>query len=78
MKRARKADEFRLNASYGLNITTGNADTSTHSLRNDLTWRREALRHKGRLEVDRKIDDGNVTKDQRRLSYQLDWFYEED
>ena len=61
------ADDFRLDMSYGLNITAGNADTQTHSVRGNLGFRRDRQRHTTRLEVDRKIDEGDVTKDQYRL-----------
>lgn len=72
------ADEFKLNASYGLNITSGNADTQTHSVRGDMLMRFDVQRHTTVLEVDRKIDDGDVTKDQYRLGHQLDWFLRDD
>ena len=71
-------DEFRLDATYGLNITAGNADTQTHSVRGNLRIRRGDQRHTTKLEVDRKIDEGDVTKDQYRLGHQLDWFVSDD
>ena len=72
------ADDFRLDMSYGLNITAGNADTQTHSVRGNLGFRRDRQRHTTRLEVDRKIDEGDVTKDQYRLGHQIDWFFRDD
>lgn len=72
------ADEFKLNASYGLNITSGNADTQTHSVRGNLLMRFDRQRHTTKLEIDRKLDEGDVTKDQYRLGHQLDWFFRED
>jgi putative salt-induced outer membrane protein YdiY len=71
-------DEFRLDATYGLNITAGNADTQTHSVRGNLRIREGDQRHSTKLEVDRKIDEGDVTKDQYRLGHQIDWFVTDD
>lgn len=74
----RIADEFRLNATYGLNITSGNADTQTHSVRGNMGFRRGKQRHTTKAELDRKIDEGDVTKDQYRLGHQMDWFFRDD
>lgn len=71
-------DEWKTQVSYGLNISTGNSDTQAHSLRADTTLRRGALRHEGIAQLDRKIDDNTVTKDQMRFGYQLDWFFRDD
>lgn len=74
----RVGDDFRLDATYGLNITSGNADTQTHSVRGNMGFRRGQQRHRTRAELDRKIDEGNVTKDQYRLGHQLDFFFRDD
>ncbi|MEE4300453.1 MAG: DUF481 domain-containing protein [Pseudomonadales bacterium] len=76
--RIRIVDGFRLDATYGLNVTTGNADTQTHSVRADMGFRRGKQRHRTRAELDRKIDEGDVTKDQYRLGHQLDLFFQAD
>lgn len=74
---SRSEDDWSTNVTYGLNISTGNSETRSHSLRARSTLRRQEARHNGRFEVDRETDDGAVTKDQLRLGYQLDWFFRE-
>jgi putative salt-induced outer membrane protein YdiY len=71
-------DRWEAQVTYGLNISTGNSDTQAHSLRANTRLRREDLRHTLGADVDRKTDDGTVTKDQQRIGYQLDWFFRDD
>ncbi|HSG91631.1 MAG TPA: DUF481 domain-containing protein [Pseudomonadales bacterium] len=71
-------DDWKTTLTYGLNVTTGNSDTETHSARVNSALRSGDYRHTGKAEFDRKVDDGAITKDQKRIGYQLDWFFRDD
>lgn len=74
----RPGDRWQSRVSYGLNISSGNTDTESHSLRTSTTLRQGPWRHQGNLDLDIKKDSGATTREQYRVGYQLDWFFRED
>lgn len=74
----RPGDRWQSRLSYGLNISSGNTDTESHSLRANSTLRRGPWRHQGTADLDLKKDSGTTTREQYRVGYQLDWFFRED
>lgn len=71
-------ERWETRLTYGLNISSGNTDTESHSLRASSLLRQTSFRHQGRAEVDVRKDDGTSTRESYRVGYQLDWFFRDD
>ena len=71
-------NRWETRATYGLNLSSGNSETESHSLRANSLLRRDAFRHAVNADFDLKKDDGAKTREIFRVGYQLDWFFRED
>lgn len=63
---------------YGLNISSGNTETESHSLRANTLLRQTEFRHTANAEADIRKDDGATSREAYGLGYQLDWFFQQD
>lgn len=71
-------ERWETRLTYGLNISSGNTDTESHSLRANTLLRQQSFRHVANADVDVRKDDGTSTREAYRVGYQLDWFFRDD
>ena len=74
----RMGDRWQSRLTYGLNVSTGNTETQSHSLRASTILRHGPWRHQGNADLDLEKDSGTTIREQYRLGYQLDWFFRQD